>query len=135
MSKDSDSWMRLIQIVAGVEAELTKILQSKFAIGLSEFRALQVLAKSPKFELRMQDLANHLGLNQSSVSRMVERLERNGLTIRDLCPDDRRGVYTVITDKGREHLKNAEPDYEKALREAIKAKGGEALLEMLLRKH
>lgn len=52
----------------------------------------------------MQELASQLGLNQSSVSRMVERLERGELTMRDLCPDDKRGVYTVLTAKGRARL-------------------------------
>lgn len=46
-------------------------------------------------KLRMQELANHLRLNQISASRMADRLERGGLTVRDLCPDDKRRVYTV----------------------------------------
>ncbi|MCV2219520.1 MarR family winged helix-turn-helix transcriptional regulator [Thauera sp. Sel9] len=120
----------LIQIVANVEADLVKVLQARHGLGLSEYRALEILARSQNSELRMQDLAAHLGLNQSSVSRMVERLERSGFTVRDLCPDDKRGVYTVLTKDGRTRLESAQPDYEKALAAALKAHGGEKLLAM-----
>lgn len=128
MSKKSDSWLKLIQVVANVEAELGKVLQSQHGLGLSEYRALDVLAQSPDSELRMQELASHLHLNQSSVSRMVERLERGGLTVRDLCPDDKRGVYTVLTDKGCARLESARSDYAQALDAALKEYGCEKLL-------
>lgn len=128
MSKRSDSWLRLIQVIATIEAELGKVLQAQHGLGLSEFRALEILARSPDLELRMQELASHLRLNQSSVSRMVERLERGGFTVRDLCPDDKRGVYTVLTDKGRAQLESAQPVYEAALDAAVKEYGCEKLL-------
>lgn len=128
-SKKSDTWLRLIQVVAHVEADLAKVLQAQHGLGLSEYRALEALARSQNSELRMQELATHVGLNQSSVSRMVERLERAGFTVRDLCPDDKRGVYTVLTKDGRARLENAQPDYEKALEAALKTHGGENLLK------
>lgn len=127
-SKKSNAWLGLIQIVFNVEANLVKVLQERHRLGLSEYRALEVLARSPNSELRMQELATHLRLNQSSVSRLVERLERSGFTIRDLCPDDKRGVYTVLTDEGLACLERARPDYEKALEAALKEHGGDKLL-------
>ncbi|HLU19802.1 MAG TPA: MarR family transcriptional regulator, partial [Pusillimonas sp.] len=123
MSKRSDAWLKLIQTVSNVEAALGKVLQAHQGLGLSEYRALEILSRSPDSELRMQDLAAHLRLNQSSVSRMVERLERGGLTVRDVCPDDKRGVYTVLTDAGRARLESARPNYEKALEAALKEHG------------
>ena len=132
MSKRSDSWLALVQAVANIEAELGKILQDQHGIGLSDYRALEVLAKSPNCEQRMQELAAQLQLNQSSVSRMVERIERNGLTVRDLCPDDKRGVYTVLTDKGRAHFESARRDYEKGLDAAMEKHGGSGVLGRIL---
>lgn len=132
MPKKSDSWLKLIHAVATVESTLGQMLQGQHDLGLSEYRALQILSRSPKSELRMQDLATYLRLNQSSVSRMVERLERDGLALRDLCPDDKRGVYAVLTDKGRSRLASAQPDYEKALGSALKQHGGEELLSAKL---
>lgn len=128
MSKRSDSWLKLIQVIANVEADLGKVLQARHELGLSEYRALEILARSPDSELRMQELASHLRLNQSSISRMVERLERSELTVRDLCPDDKRGVYTVLTAKGRARLEAAQPDYERALDAALQEHGCTKLL-------
>lgn len=128
MAKRSDLWLVFIQVMNAIEAALGKILQERHGLGLSDYRALHVLSRSPNFELRMQDLAAHLCLNQSSVSRMVERLERSGLTVRDLCPDDKRGVYTILTDKGRSRLESAQPDYEATLDVALRAHGCENLL-------
>ncbi|ABC83872.1 MarR family winged helix-turn-helix transcriptional regulator [Anaeromyxobacter dehalogenans] len=127
-SRRGDAWLELVQLVAQVEADLGKVLQARHRLGLTEFRALELLARAPDSELRMQELAAQLGLNQSSVSRMVERLERGGLTVRDLCPDDKRGVYTVLTERGRARLEGARPDYSRALEVALEAHGGAKLL-------
>ena len=132
MTQRSDSWLKLIYMVTAIETDLGKILQERHALGLSDYRALQILSRSPDSELRMQELATHLRLNQSSVSRMVERLERGELTVRDLCPDDKRGVYTVLTDKGRSRLEIAQPEYEATLATALKEHGCEQLLSAKL---
>lgn len=130
MSKKSHSWLKLTQVIASIELKLSKVLQAKHGLGLSEYRALEILSRSPDSEMRMQELASYLGLNQSSVSRMVERLERDESTIRDLCPDDKRGIYTVLTDKGRARLRSAQVDYEEALDAALKEYECESLLSM-----
>jgi DNA-binding MarR family transcriptional regulator len=130
MSKQSAAWLKLIRTVGEVEADLGRVLQARHGLGLSEYRALEVLSRSPKSELRMQELAAHLGLNQSSVSRMAERLERGGFTLRDLCPDDKRGVYAVLTDRGRDRLEAARPDYDRALAAALRDHGCEDLVTL-----
>ncbi|NGM88734.1 MarR family transcriptional regulator [Parapusillimonas sp. SGNA-6] len=134
MSRRSESWLKLIQVVANVEADVGKTLQARHGLGLSEYRALDILARTPDSELRMQELASKLGLNQSSVSRMAERLERAGFTVRDLCPDDKRGVYTVLTEQGRERLESARPDYESALEAALAQHDGAKLLSSPVKK-
>ncbi|WP_019960487.1 MarR family winged helix-turn-helix transcriptional regulator [Woodsholea maritima] len=132
MASYAQSWLGLVRVIHQVEAELARVMQSAHGLGLSEYRALAALAKAPDSELRMQDLATHLQLNQSSVSRMVERLERAELSVRDVCPDDKRGVYTVLTQKGRACLAAAEVDYEKTLEAAMKAHGCQAWLSVAM---
>lgn len=124
MSHLNQAWFQLVQDVAAVEAELAKALQARHGLGLSEFRALQALAVAKNSELRMQDLASHLKLNQSSVSRMVERLERTKLTVRDVCADDKRGVYTVLTDAGRTLLAQSEVTYQTTLEAQLAERPG-----------
>jgi DNA-binding MarR family transcriptional regulator len=131
MTRRSEAWLQIVQAVHGIESSIEKSLSMRHGISLTEYRALQHLAAARNQELRMQDLAGRLQLNQSSVTRLVERLERLGFTMRDVCPDDKRGVYTVLTEAGRRRLAEAEPDYEDRLAEAIAEQNPFAALENL----
>ncbi|WP_405134612.1 MarR family winged helix-turn-helix transcriptional regulator [Nocardia sp. NBC_01388] len=116
---DPQMWNRMLTLHAHVETRLTAALQRSHGLGLSEYRALVFLGEAPGNELRMQDLAAELGLNQSSVTRLVTRLNAADLTYRDLCPDDKRGVYTVLTDTGRTRYQQAVPTYDETLTAAL----------------
>ncbi|MFF5206232.1 MarR family winged helix-turn-helix transcriptional regulator [Streptosporangium sp. NPDC000396] len=115
---DDDMWVGVVRLHARVERELADALQ-RHGLGLSEYRALCHLSTAADGELRMQELADLLGLNQSSVTRLVARLEAAGLTRRDLCANDRRGVYTVITEEGRARKNGAGGTYEETLTAAL----------------
>lgn len=119
MSSQADVWERLTSIVEKVEGQVAKALQREHGMSLSQYRALQFLSNAADLELRMQELAGLLGLNQSSVTRLVERLEREGCTVRDACPNDKRGVYTVLTEVGRQRFIEAKHDYEAILGTAL----------------
>ncbi|MFI9510938.1 MarR family winged helix-turn-helix transcriptional regulator [Nocardia sp. NPDC052566] len=126
VDRDEQMWNRLSGLYSQVEARLGTAVQRGHGLGLSEFRALGYLAEAPDGELRMQDLATKVGLNQSSVTRLVGRLDAAGLAFRDLCPDDRRGVYTVITDKGRAKHREARDTYRATLTAALDEVDGTA---------
>ncbi|HXL94682.1 MAG TPA: MarR family transcriptional regulator [Streptosporangiaceae bacterium] len=69
--------------------------------------------------MRISELAEALGLNESSVSRLTDRLEQAGFTERCVCEDDRRGVYAFITDAGRAQLAAAASTYRDHLAAAL----------------
>ncbi|MFF1872423.1 MarR family winged helix-turn-helix transcriptional regulator [Kitasatospora herbaricolor] len=112
-------WQHVTALHARVEQRLAVALQRRHGLGLSEYRALALLAAAPRNELRMQELADRVGLNQSSVTRLVSRLNTAGFTVRDLCADDKRGIYTVLTDEGRERHAEALATYEQTLTGAL----------------
>lgn len=116
---DEPAWRRVITLHGRIEQELAKALQRRFGLGLTEYRALSRLAEVDGCSLRMQVLADAIGLNQSSVSRLVARLEEAGLTVRDPCENDRRGVYSMLTPAGRERQALAEPVYRETLSAAL----------------
>ncbi|XVQ11094.1 MarR family winged helix-turn-helix transcriptional regulator [Spirillospora sp. CA-255316] len=122
---DGAIWDQVVTLHGRVESELAKTVQRRHGIGLSEYRALCRLASADGGELRMQELADLIGLNQSSVSRLVARLEASGLTRRSHCPNDRRGVYTTITEEGRAVQEKAAPTYHETLRAALDAAAGD----------
>jgi DNA-binding MarR family transcriptional regulator len=69
-----------------------------------EFEVLLRLARSPGGRLRMTDLSTQTSLTTSGVTRVIDRLERDGLVCREACPSDRRSSYAVITNGGRKRL-------------------------------
>jgi MarR family 2-MHQ and catechol resistance regulon transcriptional repressor len=80
-------------------------------LGQVDFEVLMRLARSRGGELRMTDLAAQTGLSTSGVTRVVDRLERDGLAERRACPTDRRGAFTVITDTGQKRLTEVLPGH------------------------
>lgn len=130
---DELRWERVVSLHQRVESRLAAALAEAGGLGLSEYRALTRLARAPDGELRMQDIADSIGLDQSSVSRLVGRLERAGLVRRDLCPSDRRGIYSVITPEGRRVSQAARTAYRSALSGALDDLAAESELRALVK--
>jgi DNA-binding MarR family transcriptional regulator len=72
------------------------------ALALNEYDVLFTLSRCPSGCLRQNELNDHVLLSQSSLSRLVERLEKRGLVQRMPAPDDGRGVLVQLTEAGRE---------------------------------
>ena len=114
-------WRALAALHARVEGEIERALQAAHGLSVSEYAVLDALAQQDNWRLRMQQLADAVVLSQSATTRLVTRLEADGLLSRRLCATDRRGIYTEATDTGRERLAAARPTHEAALRGALAA--------------
>jgi DNA-binding MarR family transcriptional regulator len=115
----SAAWSQVAALASAMDASLGKWLSDTRGIGLTDYRALAHLSRSPEKELRVNDLAQRIGLNQSSATRLVSRLEAKNLAYRDTCPDDGRGVYAVITEHGETLLSEVHEAYEGKVRELL----------------
>jgi DNA-binding MarR family transcriptional regulator len=86
-------------------AELTKELDAELArehdLPLSSYEVLLYLADAPDGRMRMAELADSVLLSRSGLTRLVDRLEREGLLKRERCESDARGYFAEITTKGR----------------------------------
>ncbi|MFI0720513.1 MarR family winged helix-turn-helix transcriptional regulator [Streptomyces sp. NPDC021224] len=117
-------WREILAIHARTACELDREL-TQYGLCASDFEVLDVLAGDPEdggCTFRVQELADRVHLSQSALSRLVARLEKEGLVDRGICSEDRRGVYVAITDSGR-------------LRHAEARPGHRAVLERMLPKH
>jgi DNA-binding MarR family transcriptional regulator len=65
---------------------------------------LHHLAQASGGRMRMRDLADHAQLSRSGLTRLADRLERDGLLHRCSCDHDARGAYACLTDAGRERV-------------------------------
>jgi DNA-binding MarR family transcriptional regulator len=102
----------------GLFAEAYAGLSARFAAqyaehGLSsvEFEVLIRLARSVDHQLRMTDLAAQTGLSTSGATRVVDRMERDGLVRRKACATDRRSSYAVVTEAGLTRLNETLPGH------------------------
>jgi DNA-binding MarR family transcriptional regulator len=125
---DELAWDALAALHSRVEQRLGKALQRRHGLGLSDYRALSRLAAADQGGMRIAELAEALGLNESSVSRLADRLEEAGLSERCVCEDDRRGVYAFITEAGRTRLAAAAATYRAQLTAALDVAAGDPAL-------
>jgi MarR family transcriptional regulator, 2-MHQ and catechol-resistance regulon repressor len=102
----------------GLFAEAFTGLQNRFAAQLEQFRLSEVefevlmrLARSPGRRLRMTELAGQTSLSTSGVTRVVDRMDREGLIRREACATDRRSSYAVITEAGLDRLDQVLPGH------------------------
>ena len=102
------AWRDMIACHARVCAALEHELGEQHGLGVSDFEVLDRLAESPTRQWRAQDLADSVHLSQSALSRLVDRLARNGLVERCACDMDRRGIFVLLTEAGsRRHVQAA----------------------------
>jgi DNA-binding MarR family transcriptional regulator len=93
-------WRRFVETHAAIVRRLDEDLRAQSGLTLSSFEVLFELARSPGNRLRMAELAERLLFTRSGVTRLVDRLERDGLVERNDCADDGRGIYAILTQKG-----------------------------------
>ncbi len=131
MSLDDDAvqtraqgWRTLAALHARIEDRLERALQKAHELSVSEYTVLDVLNRQDGFHLRMNQLSNAVVLSQSATTRLVTRLEDRGLLARYLCPTDRRGIYTEVTEKGHELLALARPTHDEVLSSSLEEASG-----------
>jgi DNA-binding MarR family transcriptional regulator len=114
-------WRDLLDRHARVNYALERALEERHGLGVSEFEVLDRLAAADEEAHRIQELADAVHLSQSALSRLVARLEADGLVVRAMCTEDRRGVYACLTDEGRTRHAEASPTHRAVLRETLQA--------------
>ena len=94
-----DQWREMLALHARTQCELDRALHQHGLCG-SDFEVLDVLS-ADACAFRVQEISERVHLSQSALSRLIARLEKDGLVERGMCAEDRRGVRVTLTDKGR----------------------------------
>ena len=102
------SFLRAHQQVA--EA-LNKSLMDERGISLSWYDVLLQLSTATDGRLRLQDLADKVLYSRSGLTRLIDRMEKAGLVMRQPCSHDKRGTWAVMTDKGWHEFRRAAPTH------------------------
>ncbi|MFY1679648.1 MULTISPECIES: MarR family winged helix-turn-helix transcriptional regulator [unclassified Streptomyces] len=97
-------WRGILAVHARTQCELDRALH-RHGLCASDFEVLDVLAAGRgvghRRAFRVQEISERVHLSQSALSRLIARLEKDGLVRRAMCVEDRRGVRVALTAKGR----------------------------------
>jgi MarR family 2-MHQ and catechol resistance regulon transcriptional repressor len=81
-----------------------------------EYETLLLLSRAEEQAMRRVDLAHELGLTPSGVTRLLDRLEHEGLVGKRTCASDARVTYAVLTDAGAARLESSSCSHEGSVR-------------------
>src|SRR4051794_23898199 len=111
------AWRGFLRIHAALAKQLDAELSAEHDLPLSSYEVLITLQAAPGRRCRMAELAERVLLSRSGTTRLVDRLEREGLLERDTCSSDGRGTFAVLTEAGEELLARARPTHLQGVRE------------------
>jgi DNA-binding MarR family transcriptional regulator len=111
------AWRGFLRLHSALVRELDRELEVAHGLPLTQYEVLIHLNNAPGKRLRMSELASSVLLSQSGVTRLVDRLERDGLVVREPCPSDRRGLHARLTEEGSRRLAEARPTHLAGVRE------------------
>jgi len=111
------AWRGLLRVHSRLTKALDADLVREHGIPLSEYEVLLFLADAPDGRMRMSELADGVLLSRSGLTRLVDRMERDGLLQRERSEDDARGFNAIITDSGRELFQRARRTHLDGVRE------------------
>jgi DNA-binding MarR family transcriptional regulator len=98
------AWRGMLRAHAVLAKALDAQLEATHGLQLSSYEVLMYLADAEGERMRMCDLASSILLSRSGLTRLVDRLAREGLIERVACHDDARGQFAKLTPAGREKL-------------------------------
>ncbi len=98
------AWRGMLRVHATLTKALDAELEAAHGLPLSSYEVLMNLADADGERMRMSDLAAMVILSRSGLTRLVDRLEREGLIARESCPSDARGSFATLTGAGRRKL-------------------------------
>lgn len=101
------AWRMFLTTHAVIIRRLEAELMAEEDLALAAYDVLVQLAEVPERRLRMTELAGAVLLSRSGLTRLVDRLVRDGLVTREPCADDARGTFAALTGAGLDRLRKA----------------------------
>jgi DNA-binding MarR family transcriptional regulator len=114
---ETAAWTSLVRANQHLLQSVETALKEKDLPPLTWYDVLWELEKARPRGLRLNDLGSRTLLDKYNVTRLVTRLEKEGLARRMNCPGDARGIIALITPKGSRLRKRMWPVYSRTVRE------------------
>jgi DNA-binding MarR family transcriptional regulator len=125
------AWQALLHAHHDVVGRLDDELREHHGITFSEYDVLLRLGRAPDRALTMGDLAARTMLSPSGTTRLVDRLEANGLVRRRPTPADGRVTLATLTPEGLRLLRSAARTHLGGIREHFTGRLSRRQLELV----
>jgi DNA-binding MarR family transcriptional regulator len=80
-------------------------MKGRAPLGVDEYDVLLCVSQSGGGRIRLSALADAALYTKSGITRILRRMEEQGFVRREVCPEDKRGQYAVLTDAGQRALR------------------------------
>lgn len=111
------AWRGMLRTYVLIQRELEVELERRHGLQNSTYEVLMHLSDAPEGRMRLSDLATLAILSRSGLTRLIDRLEKEGQVTRERCETDARGYFAVLTEEGRTRVTAARREYLDAVRE------------------
>jgi DNA-binding MarR family transcriptional regulator len=125
------AWRGLLRAHGCLAKRLDSELDRTHGLPMTSYEVLHHLEEATGGRMRMRDLAEQAQLSRSGLTRLVDRLERDGLLERCSCTEDARGAYACLTGPGRERLQEARGTHLAVIRAHFLSRFSEQELALL----
>lgn len=89
----------------------------RLGLNPTEFAVLELIYN--KGEQPIQKIGEKVLIASSSITYVVDKLEKRALLKRRPCPDDRRVTFAVISEEGKELMNQIFPKHKLAIQEIL----------------
>ena len=110
-------WRDYLTMVGRLQVAMSRQLQEDCGLSLADYDVL--VALDDRCPLRMRELGDVLGWEQSRLSHQLRRMRDRGLVTREGRDDDRRGANVDLTAGGRAALAAAAPGHAELVRATV----------------
>ena len=107
----TDAFGRLMGAHAALIRELSASLVATHGLTINDYGTLLLLSRAGDEGMRRIDLATELQLSPSGITRLLDRLEDQGLVGKGECKSDARVSYAILTEDGLTKLREAAPGH------------------------
>ena len=110
-----EAWIELLLAHSKLTRECNRAMEQAGVVSLDIYDVLLSIEMAEPDPMRMSELADAVVISRSGLTRLADRLEADGLVSRVSCPNDRRSVHIVLTEKGRAERERAWPVFREAI--------------------